>query len=532
MKKSDRLIAFAETLKAPDGALAGRPIVLREWQRELIRRVYDPVSPNGARLVRQALLTCGRKQGKTALIGILCLAHLCGPAAVARGELYSVAFDRDQAAQVFKYMRGMVEQDEELSARLNIVYSSKKIEDTVSGSVYQALSAEARSKHGRSSSFIIFDELAQFGADRELYDVMKTSRGAHVEPLIWVISTQARDDQALFSELVDYGKRVNAGEITDPSFMAFIYETPLDADIWDEKNWYLSNPALGDFRSLQEMREFAEQAKKMPGQEDAFRNLYLNQRVSAEGRFIPAGVWKANAAGPDLDLFYEQPCWGGLDLSAKNDLTALIFVTRTPKGHWAVWPHFWTPGGNIRERADRDRAPYDLWARQGFLHTTPGKTVDYAFMARQVAELHGRLNIAGIKFDRWKIDDFQKALLAEGVEAWIDDGKTEPVSGGLRLINHGQGFKDMSPAVEALEDALLENRLEHGGHPVLTMCAANVKVETDAAGCRKFSKRKSTGRIDGVVALAMALHGAVSAAPPEADYFDDFLNNPVVVTWG
>ena len=236
-------------------------------------------------------------------------------------------------------------------------------------------------------------------------------------------------------------------------------------------------------------------------------NLYMNQRVSSDGRFITPDVWKANSATPDLDIFYDQECWGGLDLSSKNDLTALVFTTRKPEGKWPVLPYFWTPGGNIRERADRDRVPYDLWARQGFLQTTPGRTIDYAFMARKVAELHGQLNIAGIKFDRWKIDDFQRALLAEGVDAWID-GRDEPVAGGLRLIPHGQGFKDMNPAVEMLEDLLLEGKLEHGNHPVLTMCAANAKVQNDPAGNRKFDKIKSTGRIDGIVALSMALNGA------------------------
>jgi len=512
MNTSDRIITFAETLRVPDGALAGEAIVLRDWQKDIIRKIYDPIGPDGMRLVRQALLTLARKNGKTALIAILCLAHLCGPVAVSRGELYSVAFDREQASQVFKYMRGMVEQDEELSERLNIIYSSKKIEDTVSGSIYQALSAESRSKHGKSSSFIIFDELSQFGRQRELYDVMMTSRGAHAEPLVCVISTQAEDDNALFSELADYGKKVNAGEIDDPTFLAFIYEVPMDADVWDESNWYLANPALGDFRSLKELREVAEKAKRMPGQESAFRNLYMNQRVSSDGRFITPDVWKANSLTPDFDFFYDRECWGGLDLSSKNDLTALVFVTRDDSAHWLVMPYFWTPGGNIRERADRDRVPYDLWAKQGHLQTTPGRTIDYAFMARKVAELHGQLNIAGIKFDRWKIDDFQRALLAEGADAWID-GRDESITGGLRLIPHGQGFKDMNPAVEMLEDILLEGQMAHGNHPVLTMCAANAKVQQDPAGNRKFDKIKSTGRIDGIVALGMALNGA---AGPEA----------------
>ena len=512
MKPSDRIIAFAETLKVPGGALVGQPVSIREWQKEFIRGVYDPLRPDGRRQVRQALLTLARKNGKTALIAVLCLAHLCGPVAVKNGQLYSVAFDQEQAAQVFKFMADMIGQDDELSARLNIAHSLKTITDSVSGSVYKALSAERRSKHGKGANLVIFDELAQFGRDRSLYDIMMTSVGSHAEPLSWVISTQADSDTALMSELVDQGKKINAGEIEDEAFKAFIFEVPQEADIWDENNWYLANPALNDFRSLDEMRDFAKKAKRMPGQEAAFRNLYLNQRISAEARLITPDVWKANEAEPDLDLFHDQPCWGGLDLSAKNDLTALVFVTRAPEGRWAVLPYFWTPGDNIRERSDRDRVPYDLWARQGHLTATPGRTIDYAFMARQVAAIHGRMKIEGVKFDRWKIDDFQRALLAEGVDAWID-GKDEPVAGGFRLIPHGQGFRDMNPAVEILEDLLLEGRIEHGNHPVLTMCAANVKAQSDPAGNRKFDKLKSTGRIDGIVALAMALNGA---AGPEA----------------
>ena len=189
MTRGDRVIAFMETLRAPDGMLVGQTIKLRDWQKDIIRQVYDPVDERGKRLCRQAIYSVARKQGKTCIVAGLCLAHLCGPEAIRNGQLYSVAYDREQAGIIFKYMAAMVYQDEELSQRLNIVESRKKIFDPVSGSEYVALSAETHGKHGKSSSFIIFDELAQFGADRELYDVMMTSRGAHEEPLVWVIST-------------------------------------------------------------------------------------------------------------------------------------------------------------------------------------------------------------------------------------------------------------------------------------------------------------------------------------------------------
>ena len=428
------------------------------------------------------------------------------------------AYDREQASVLFKLMTAMIYMDEELCERLNVIESRKKLIDPVSGSEFTALSSETKGKHGKSSSFIVFDELAQFGADRELYDVMMTSRGAHAEPLVWCISTQAVNDAAVLSELVDYGLKVNRGEIDDPKFKVFLFSVPMDADPWEESNWPMANPALGDFRSLEEMRDTAEKAKRMPAAEAAFRNLYLNQRVDGAAHFITPDVWARSGGEPDASLFEERPVYGGLDLSGKNDLTALVLTTQDGEGRRHVLPLFWTPEEGIRDRADRDRVPYDAWAREGFLLTTPGRTIDYRFVAHEIVKLHAVMDIAGLKFDRWRIDDMVRALREEGVEAWIE-GRDAPVAGGLRLIPHGQGFRDMNPAVETLEDVLAEGAMRHGMHPVLTMCASNVRVQRDPSGNRKFDKIKSTGRIDGIVALAMALNGAVCGVPEEEDTF-------------
>ncbi len=518
MTRAEKMIAFIETLRTPDGEGVGRPFVLRGWQKAIIREVYDAEDAEGRRVARQAVLSMARKNGKTALVAGLCLAHLCGPEAVRNGQLYSVAYDREQASVLFKLMTAMIYMDEELCERLNVIESRKKLIDPVSGSEFTALSSETKGKHGKSSSFIVFDELAQFGADRELYDVMMTSRGAHAEPLVWCISTQAVNDAAVLSELVDYGLKVNRGEIDDPKFKVFLFSVPMDADPWEESNWPMANPALGDFRSLEEMRDTAEKAKRMPAAEAAFRNLYLNQRVDGAAHFITPDVWARSGGEPDASLFEERPVYGGLDLSGKNDLTALVLTTQDGEGRRHVLPLFWTPEEGIRDRADRDRVPYDAWAREGFLLTTPGRTIDYRFVAHEIVKLHAVMDIAGLKFDRWRIDDMVRALREEGVEAWIE-GRDAPVAGGLRLIPHGQGFRDMNPAVETLEDVLAEGAMRHGMHPVLTMCASNVRVQRDRSGNRKFDKIKSTGRIDGIVALAMALNGAVCGVPEEEDTF-------------
>lgn len=504
-ERVERIIRFCETLRVPDGDLVGERVVLRPWQKDIIASVYGPRSDKGLRKVRQAVLTMARKNGKTAFIAMLLLVHLCGPEAILNGELYSVAYDKKQAAQVFKYAADMVYASDELSKLLSVKESYKVIENSATGSVYEALSNESKGKHGKSSSFIIFDELAQFGADRKMYEVMMTSRGAHSSSMVWVISTQAETDLAVMSELVDYGKRVNAGEVDDDTFAAFIYEVPADVDAWDERNWYLANPALGDFKNLETIRDGAKKAKIMPGSENPWRNLELNQRVAAETTFVSREVWKSNGGQPDSSLFYDSEVFCGLDLSMKNDLSALILVAQSSDRTWHTMCRFWTPKDNIRERSDRDRVPYDLWAKQGHLIAVPGVTIDYEYIASEIANLHAEYNLSAVKYDPYMGDVLLDELRKLGVPVW-KDGKEVSIHGGLRFIPHRQGFISMGPAVTRLEDLLLSSRIRHGFHPVLTMCATNARVVMDPAGNRKFDKVKSTGRIDGLVALAMAVN--------------------------
>ena len=510
-----RIIRFCEMLIVPDGKLAGKRIVLSEEQKKFFLAVYGPRTPEGVRIVREALLSMGRKNAKTATIAMLVLVHLCGPEAIMNAEIYSVAFEIDQAAQVFKYAANMIYANDLLSARLNVVETKKTIKDQVSGSFYKALSRESKSKLGKSTYVFIFDEGAQYGQDRRLLDAMITSMGAHEAPLSFFISTQAANDAAWFSELVDKAKKINAGELVDPTFVGFVYETPSDADPFDEKNWYLSNPHLGTFKSLEYMRNMARKAKESPGFLNSFLNLELNQRIASDAPFIPADVWKRNAELANEDLFESGcPCWAGLDLSAKNDLTAAVFVCMDEEKVWHVRPFFWTPKDGIRERSQRDRVPYDVWASKGYLADVPGPVIDYEYVARFLGECHANFNIQAVRFDRWRIDYLRQELVKAGIPCWTE-GKDDPVPGGLRLLPHGQGFKDFAPAVDRVEDLLLEGRIRHGGHPVLTMCAANTRVVKDPAGNRKFDKIKSIGRIDGIVALGMALNWTEDAPPPK-----------------
>ncbi len=487
MARSDRVIAFIENLTLTAGKHAGQPFRLRAWQKKIIRGIYDP-ERNGKRVIRTALITMPRKNGKTQLAAALTLCHLFGPESEDRGQVYSAAADRNQAALIFNEGAAMIRADRELEAICNIIESQKRIVHYRSGSFYQAVSSESRSAHGYNASAIIYDELAQ-APNRKLFDVLTTSTAARAEPLTIVISTQSSDPNHIMSELTDYGRKVRDGMVKDPTFYPVILEAPVDADPWLEKVWKACNPALGDFRSLEEMRHYAKQAKRIPAREATFRALYLNQQVDAEQRFIGSADWLACGEPVDATALRGRPCWGGLDLSSTRDLTALVLFF--PDDGGAVVPTFWVPGDSLDEREDHDRVPYRTWRDQGFLETTPGRAIDKGAIAFRMAEIASTYDVRGIAYDRWRIEDLKSALSNQGIE--------------LPLVAWGQGFRDMSPAVDAMEAAVLDCNLRHGGHPVLTWNASNAVVVSDPAGSRKIAKDRSRDRVDGLVALAMAI---------------------------
>jgi phage terminase large subunit-like protein len=493
MTRADRVIAFIEKLTITSGELAGQPFKLRPWQREILRGIYEPTSEDGRRQIRTALLTVGRKNGKSTLAAALVLAHLLGPEREQRGQVYSAAADRKQAALIFEEAAAMLRADPELAARVKILEATKRIVHYSSGSFYQALSAEHRTAHGFSASCVIYDELAQ-APNRRLFDTLTTSTAARVEPLTLVISTQSADPHSIMSELVDHAERVLDGVIEDATFAPFVFRVPDDADPWDEENWRLANPALGDFRSLEEMRAYAATAKRIPAREATFRSLYLNQRTSPTGRLFATPDWITCGGEVDRGALDGRECFAGLDLSERRDLTALVLVFPDDDGSFDVLPFFWLPEDGLQDKADKDRVPYPVWQSQGHLETTPGRSINYNFVVHRLAELSQSYNIREVVYDRWHIDRLTQAMSEMGLD--------------LELAPFGQGFRDMSPAVDVLESCVINGMLRTGGHPVLTMCALNAVVDQDPAGNRKLAKDKSSGRIDGAVALAMALRRA------------------------
>ena len=490
MTRGERVIAFIEKYcVVPEGALVGQPLRLNPFQRKFILAVYD----NPQARTRRAYLSIARKNGKTGLIAGLLLAHIVGPEARRNAQLISGAMSREQAALVFKLAFKMIQMSEELTRLTRIVPSSKTIIGLAMNTEFQAISAEGKTAHGLSPVLAILDEVGQVrGPQSDFVDAIVTSQGAHDDPLLIAISTQAPNDNDLFSIWLD-----DAASSGDPGIVSHVYTADKNCNLMDEVQWRKANPALGTFRSFEDLKEQAERAERMPSSEATFRNLGLNQRVELISPFISSGVWLANKDRADDEAFLLGEVYGGLDLSGRADLTALVLVA-LHKGRWHVRPHFWTPEKGLVERSKRDRAQYDVWAKQGFIATTPGASIDYEFVARDIAEIASDINLKAIAFDRWRIDLLKKELEELGLT--------------LPLVPFGQGFKDMTPALETLESLLLNEQMAHGGHPVLTMCAANARTERDAAGNRKLSKGRTTGRIDGLVALTMAV-GCMNTAP-------------------
>lgn len=495
MTRGERVIAFIHKYcRVPEGKHVGKPLVLMEFQKRFIREVYD--NPHGT---RRAYLSIGRKNGKSALIAAIGLAHIVGPEAKQNSQIISGALSQKQAALVFKLMQKMIGLDPALRAKSTSIVrpSAKQIIGVRMNVEYSAISAEAGTAHGLSPVVAILDETGQIkGPHDDFIEAIETSQGAYDEPLLIAISTQSATDNDLYSRWLD-----DAATSKDPHIVSHVYSAPADCDLLDREAWKAANPALGEFRSLEDVASLAETADRMPSKESSFRWLYLNQRIEATSPFISRKVWQACDA-PVPPLEEGAVVYGGLDLSAVSDLTALVLVSpvqQEGKTIWHVHPTFWLPGENLREKAKADRVPYDIWAKEGHLQTTPGPTVEYEFVAAHLKSVFDRYDVRRIAFDRWQFRYLKPWMAKEGIPAEVLDGDES------LFDEFGQGFKSMSPALRDLESALLTQGIAHGGHPVLTMCAANAVVVPDPAGNRKLAKHKSRGRIDGMVALAMAM---------------------------
>lgn len=498
LTRGERNIRWIEEhCRIPEGRLVGRPVKLTKHQKKWICRIYD--SPT-----RVFILSMARKNAKTALSAFLLLLHLCGPEAKPNSQLYSAAQSRDQAAILFALAAKVVRLSEDLSTYVGVRDTAKQLHCQELGTLYRALSADAATAYGLSPVFVVHDELGQVKGPRsELYEALETASAAQESPLSIIISTQAPTDADLLSLLIDDGL---SG--ADPRIKVELCTAPLDLDPFSEEAIRAANPHFDDFMNKEEVFRQASDAKRMPSAEAGFRNLILNQRVEARSPFVTRSVWQENGAAPE-EFALGAEVYGGLDLSSVSDLTALVLTSKEDDG-WGVRPTFWLPENGLVEKSRADRVPYDLWREQGFLQTTPGAAIQYEFIAQHLRTVFDRYTVRALAFDRYNMKFLKPWLIAAGFSE-------EEL---LLFVEFGQGFASMSPAIRELESLLLSRKLKHGSHPVLSMCAANATVVKDPAENRKFIKGKATGRIDGMVALAMSVGVMPQDVPAEKSWWD------------
>ena len=492
--RADFAVNFIECLCHTKGTWAGKPFLLLDWQEQIIRDLFGIIKPNGYRQFNTAYIEIPKKNGKSELAAAVALLLCCGDEEQ-RAEIYGCAADRGQATIVFDVAADMVRMCPALNRRCKILASQKRILYTPTNSFYQVLSAEAYSKHGFNIHGVVFDEL-HTQPNRKLFDVMtKGSGDARMQPLYFLITTAGTDTNSICYETHQKAVDILEGRKIDPTFYPVIYGAGQEEDWTDPKVWKKANPSLGETIGIDKVKAACDSARQNPGEENSFRQLRLNQWVKQAVRWMPMEKWDACAFPVNPEDLEGRVCYGGLDLSSTSDLTAfvLVFPPYDDEKPYYILPFFWLPEETLPIRVNRDHVPYDVWERQGFIQTTEGNVVHYAFIEKYIERLGEKYNIREIAFDRWGAVQMVQNL--EGM--------------GFTVVPMGQGFASMSPPTKELMKLTLEKKLAHGGHPVLRWNMDNIFIKTDSAGNIKADKEKSTEKIDGAVATIMALDRAI-----------------------
>lgn len=513
-------IFFDRYLRHTKGRWAGETFILDTWQRAVVRALFGWKRADGLRRFRTCLIFIPRKNGKTTLAAGLAL-YLAFAAGETGAEVYCAATDKAQAAICLREAKRMRAQSPKL---MELTESYKfNISCAATFSKLEVISADYGNKDGLNISGLIGDEFHAWRG-RELYEVLHTATGARAEPLEIFTTTAGDDREGVCHELCERAQEVWERKVADHGFLPVLFAAqpcpPGRAEtewLLDPATWAQANPSLGHTVSHEYMAAEAAQAARQPRHRAAFMRYHLNIWTQATTVWLPYDKWQACKSEPwPLEDMKGRPCFGALDLSATTDLTALAlwFPPLAEGGGHRLWAHFWMPADTLQERARKDKVPYDLWAKQGFITPTPGNIVDYAAIRRfltgagdeaaRAASLASIVNLREIGFDRWA----SHYLISQ-----LDE------QDGLPCVGFGQGYQSMSGPSKEFEAMVIDGRIDHGGNPVLDWMARNVEIASDPAGNIKPVKpdrRKSSKRIDGIVAAIMALgrYLATLAEPP------------------
>lgn len=496
---AERVIAFIERhITHVKGEKAGQPFILEDWQKDdIIRPLFGMKNKKtGLRKYQTCYIELPRKNGKSSLSAGLAL-YLLFADGEKGAEVYSCAGDRQQAKIVFDIAKGMALNDPGIKANCKLFVNS--IVHEKSNSFYKAISAEASSAHGFNASGIIFDEL-HVQPNRDLWDTLTTSTGARKSPITIAITTAGYDKNSICWEVHEYALKIKTGALEDESFLSCIYAAGTDDDFTKEETWKKANPGYGSIVKKEYLEKEAKKAEKLISYQNTFKRLHLNQWTTNETKWLSLAQWeKCNISPIDLKKYKGRKCWGGLDLASVRDLTAFVLIFED-EGKFDVLPFFFSPKENAYVRSRRDGIPYLEWEKLGLMDLTPGNVTDYDFVQAKIMEICEQVNIQSIAFDRWNSSQTVINMTNEG----------------LPMEPFGQGFASMSAPTKMMEALVLDKKLNHGGNKILNWQIENVQVKLDPAANCKLDKSKSKEKIDGIIALVMAL-GAYLNRDEEAD---------------
>ena len=481
---------FKDCLTHVKGEKAGKPFILDQWQSDIIEAMFGWMNPDGTRRYKAAYIEIPRKNGKSTLCAGIGLYHLFADQTDYGKEVYSCAAEREQASIVFDIASQMVAAEEILRNNSKTFRKAISVEKTAS--TYKVLSADAYTKHGLNASCIIFDELhAQ--PNRDLWDVMTTSTGSRNNALTIAITTAGYDRNSICYEVRNYAERVRDGILEDQSFLPVIYCADDKDDFTKKETWVKANPAFGISIREEYLEREAMKASELPSYENTFRRLHLNQWTEQATRWLPMDRW---LEADDFSEFGDRPCYGGLDLASTTDITCLCLLCPDDEGGFDVLPFFWIPAENAHARERKDKVPYEAWLRdtETGLRATDGDVVDYDQIREDILEICEKFNVREIAVDRWNSTQIVTQLEGENVN----------------MVMYGQGYRSMSAPSKMLEALVMGRKLHHGGNPILRWMASNVAIESDPAANIKPSKKKSTEKIDGIVATVMAIARATA----------------------
>lgn len=486
---------FKDELRLNGGEYEGLPYVLLDWQCFIVGSIFGWVDQEGLRRFRTAYVETAKGSGKSPLAAGIGHYGLLADGE-SRAEVYAAATKKDQAMVLFRDAVAMRDLSPNLASRLtksgvgenvwNLAYLAK-------GSWFRPLAADD-GQSGPRPHISLLDEIHEH-KNNGVIEMLKAGQKSRRQPLQFGITNSGSNKQSVCWELHDYGAKVCSGLVEDDSFFAFICSLDEGDDPFkDDSCWLKANPSLKDgLPGLRYLRDQVREARGMPSKEALVRRLNFCEWTEAVSPWISADAWR-NCSDPEFDakLLLGRKCYGGLDLSSTQDLTALalLFEPTAADPYWRLKVYFWLPGDGLAEKSDKDRVPYLAWQKAGWLEALPGKAINKLAVLKRAAEIVSYYDLATLGYDRWRIEDLLMLAEQEGIS--------------LPLVPYGQGYKDMAPAVDAFEALIIDQTLRHDGNPILNWNAANAVVTTDPAGNRKIDKQKATGRVDGIIAAVMS----------------------------